>query len=122
MDTNFLTTIQKNLETHAIKLQGELEELTGQASKSSGYQMRPPDYGSDEDENSAEVEALTNDLSVKEVLESSLRDVRGALERLGKGTYGVCKYCQQPIDERRLMARPASSSCINCKQALKEAV
>ncbi len=122
MDTNFLATIQKNLGEQEIKLQAELEELTGQAGKQGAYQMAPPDYGSDEDENSAEVEAFTNDLSVKEVLESSLRDVRGALERIGKGTYGVCKYCQQPIDERRLQARPASSSCINCKQALKDAI
>lgn len=122
MDTNFLATIQKNLGEQEIKLQAELEELTGQAGKQGAYQMAPPDYGSDEDENSAEVEAFTNDLSVKEVLESSLRDVRGALVRISQGTYGICKYCQQPIDERRLQARPASSSCINCKQALKDAI
>lgn len=111
------------LQEKGRKLQAELEALTGQsASGADEYQLTPPDYGTDEDENSAEVATFTTDLSVKEVLESSLRDVRAALERLAQGTYGTCKYCGQPIDERRLRARPASSSCVNCKETIKSRV
>jgi len=120
MDQSFLSTIKTSLLAREQKLQQELEDLTGQhAERGAEYRLTPPDYGSDEDDNSAEVATFTTDLSVKEVLESSLRDVRGALNRLDKGTYGVCKYCGRPIDERRLIARPASSSCVNCKASLK---
>src|SRR3989338_6227235 len=114
MQQTFLTTIKQKLLEREAKLVEELETLTGQTEeKDGGYQLIPPDYGSDEDENSEEVATFTTDLAVKEVLESSLRDVRGALDRLEKGGYGICKYCGQEIDERRLLARPASSSCVH---------
>lgn len=120
MTSTFLETIQRLLHDKEAKLQQELEDLTGQHPKSGDeYQLAPPDYGSDEDENSAEVATFTTDLSVKEVLEASLRDVRSALDRITKGMYGICKYCGQSIDERRLLARPASSSCVHCKESMK---
>lgn len=123
LDTQFLETIKDKLLEKEAQLIKEMEDLTGQSQPSAGqYQLTPPDYGSDEDENSAEVAAFTTDLSVKEVLESSLRDVRSALARLADGTYGICKYCGQPIDERRLLARPASSSCVNCKESIKSRI
>lgn len=123
MDKQFLETIKEKLLGKEGQLKREIEDLTGQSEPSDGeYQLMPPDYGSDEDENSAEVAAFTTDLSVKEVLESSLRDARSALAHLEDGTYGICKYCGQPIDERRLLARPASSSCVDCKETMKSRV
>jgi RNA polymerase-binding transcription factor DksA len=119
MNQALLEKIKANLEEREQKLRRELEDLTGQSASDGQYQLQPPDYGTDEDENSAEVATFTTDLSVKEVLESSLRDVRSALDRIEAGTYGICKYCRQPIDERRLLARPASSSCVNCKESIK---
>lgn len=119
MSTQFLEEIKEQLETRERELMKELENLTGQPEARGEFSLQPPDYGTDEDDNSAEVAAFTTDLSVKEVLESSLRDIRAALDRVAKGTYGLCKYCGQPIDERRLKARPASSSCVNCKESLK---
>lgn len=123
MDQQFLAEIKDKLLEKEQQLVKEMEDLTGQGrSGAGGYQLAPPDYGSDEDENSAEVATFTTDLSIKEVLESSLRDVRAALARLADGTYGVCKYCGRPIDERRLLARPASSSCVDCKESIKSRV
>lgn len=120
MQSQLLDTIKENLLERERKLMAELEALTGQtAAKSGEYQLIPPDYGSDEDENSEEVATFTTDLAVKEVLEASLRDVRSALDRIAQGTYGTCKYCGKEIDERRLLARPASSSCVHCKESLK---
>lgn len=123
MNQEFLDIIKQKLLDLEQKLRQEMEDLTGQSAPTDGgYQLTPPDYGSDEDENSAEVATFTTDLSVKEVLEASLRDVLAALERLEAGAYGVCKYCGQPIDERRLLARPVSSSCVNCKESMKRRV
>ena len=120
MNQEFLDIIKQKLLDLEQKLRQEMEDLTGQSAPAEGgYQLTPPDYGSDEDENSAEVATFTTDLSVKGVLEASLRDVLAALERLEAGAYGVCKYCHQPIDPKRLLARPTSSACINCKTKLK---
>ena len=35
---------------------------------------------------------------------------------------GICKYCDQPIDEKRLRARPTSGACISCKKTLTDEV
>lgn len=56
----------------------------------------------------AEVEALGTSL------QESLEEVRGALEKLDHGTYGVCESCGQPIAVARLEAKPAARYCIDC--------
>ena len=38
-----------------------------------------------------------------------------ALERIEKGTYGICRECGNPISEARLEAVPHASMCIECK-------
>lgn len=50
------------------------------------------------------------------------RKVRAAIERIEKGTYGICCYCEEPIPPARLDTRPATSLCFECKeeQELKE--
>ena len=94
-------------------MEHELATLTD--TEINGYGSAYPQYGDKEDENAAEVATFSDNLSLQMSLKQNLRDVKKALERIKKGTYGVCSYCHQEIDERRLKARPESGSCINCK-------
>ena len=41
--------------------------------------------------------------------------IKKALERLDEGTYGVCEVCGEDINERRMIARPVTTHCIDCK-------
>ena len=77
-------------------------------------------YGDEEDDNVKEIEAITVNRPLEMGLESELRDITKALKRLDQGSYGTCKYCDKPIDTRRLLARPTSSSCVTCKKTLTE--
>jgi RNA polymerase-binding transcription factor DksA len=52
------------------------------------------------------------DLTVREAAEASLHDVERALERLEKGTYGVCLVCEGPIADGRLEAKPEAEYCV----------
>jgi RNA polymerase-binding transcription factor DksA len=45
-----------------------------------------------------------------------LEDVDGALVRLRSGSYGTCEDCGDPISHERLLARPASRTCIRCAE------
>ncbi|MHB8828405.1 MAG: RNA polymerase-binding protein DksA [Syntrophales bacterium] len=38
-----------------------------------------------------------------------------AIKRIDDGTFGLCELCGGPISEKRLMARPVTTLCINCK-------
>jgi len=42
--------------------------------------------------------------------------LKEALERIQKGTYGVCRDCGEPIAEPRLNAIPWTRVCIVCKE------
>lgn len=41
-------------------------------------------------------------------------ELRSALARLERGTYGRCQVCGLSIDEMRLAALPTTSTCIQC--------
>lgn len=46
-----------------------------------------------------------------------LRNVRGALMRVGDGSYGVCMRCEEEIKPKRLEAVPWAKYCIRCQEA-----
>jgi DnaK suppressor protein len=46
-----------------------------------------------------------------------LREVQGALERLDRGTFGICIDCAEEIGEKRLVAVPWTTSCLTCREA-----
>ncbi len=46
--------------------------------------------------------------------------IREALDRIEKGTYGVCEECGEEISEQRLLARPVTTLCIDCKTSQEE--
>lgn len=79
-----------------------------------------PDYGDKPDENAQEITDYSTNVMAEKVLEKSLDDINKALDRIKKGSYGICKYCGNPIAEKRLLARPTASSCISCKTELQE--
>ncbi len=41
-------------------------------------------------------------------------EIRAAIRRIGEGDYGVCEACGDDIGERRLLARPMATHCIDC--------
>jgi DnaK suppressor protein len=45
-----------------------------------------------------------------------LSKIDEALARIDDGTFGTCTDCEEPIEVRRLEARPVSDLCIACKE------
>ena len=48
--------------------------------------------------------------------EEELQEIDQALERLDKGTYGICESCKKPIPKARLKIIPYARLCIGCKR------
>ena len=44
-----------------------------------------------------------------------LAKIERCLEKIEEGTYGICERCGKEIDEKRLLARPVATLCIECK-------
>ena len=55
-------------------------------------------------------------LKLKQTDAKILQAINEALERIEKGTYGVCRDCGEPIAEARLNAIPWTRVCITCKE------
>ncbi len=121
IDTATLEQIKKDLLSRKEKLLGNLAELTKKDDhEPDDTSAKFPDYGDKPDENAQEISDYTTNIATEAVLEKTLEDIDKALDRINKGTYGVCKYCGRPIDEKRLVARPVASSCVACKTELQE--
>jgi DnaK suppressor protein len=112
---DFLSKIQEQLLRERSKITGELTnnpETAGQF----------PEYGDNLEDNAQEVTDFLSNKPVEMELEKTLRDINSSLKRIDEGRYGICKYCDKPIDEKRLLARPTSSSCVSCKKTLLDEV
>lgn len=117
----FIAEMKKKLEEERDQLKRQLAQISekGDGGIHAESVAAFPSYGDKEDENAAEVAQYTANLSLEATLERMLTDAEAALQRIHKGTYGKCRYCGDDIDERRLVVRPSSSSCVACKQKLK---
>lgn len=121
MDSKLLANLQQQLQSELLKLESELGNITHRKQGSGeGFRTDFPSHGDKEDENAAEVAEFSDNLSLESELESALKDVHSALKAIDNGSYGNCKYCHNPIDVQRLMARPTSTSCIACKKTLTQ--
>ncbi len=78
---------------------------------------RDLDRGKDSIDESTEEELLSTELRLRDREKKLLNKVRNAKERLEEGTINVCEDCGGPIGFRRLLVRPVTTLCIECKEA-----
>ncbi len=57
------------------------------------------------------VEGFETNMAILGQLEPRYNEVKDALTRIDEGTYGICKVCDGEIEEDRLNANPAATTC-----------
>lgn len=65
----------------------------------------------DETEVADDIEQLEADSAIQSKLQIRLDEVKIALEKIEKGTYGTCEISGEPIEQDRLEANPAATTC-----------
>jgi DnaK suppressor protein len=120
MNKKELESIKNKLEEEKTHLEQELQKIASKNPHNpDDWKAKFEETGDDESDSASEVVKFGLNLTLEKTLEKSLKDVEKALTRIDKKDYGVCKYCQQGINPKRLLARPTSSACIPCKTKLK---
>lgn len=76
-----------------------------------------PDLG---DQATAEAEQNFT-LRLREREQKLLKKIESALERISKDSFGICEECEEEIAMPRLLARPVTTFCIDCKTKQEEA-
>lgn len=66
----------------------------------------------DENEVADKMEELDENTSILESLNKQLKEVSAALERIEKGTYGICEVSGEGIERERLEANPSARTSI----------
>ncbi len=54
-------------------------------------------------------------LRIRDRERALIHKIRDAIRRIDEGDYGICMNCGAEISERRLIARPVATHCIDCK-------
>ena len=110
---DFLDNIKTDLLARKDKLKQQLGTFAEKDPKQEdNYNSDFPEFGDKEDENAAEVAAFGGNLSLEETLEQSLEMINKALDKIEKGTYGLCEKCGETIAKDRLEIMPTATKCV----------
>jgi RNA polymerase-binding protein DksA len=97
----------REIETRAARMND-----TERASELSAYEDHPADLASETFERE-------KDLAIGESVASLLNQVNTALEKIERGTFGICDACRRPIKKARLQAIPFATLCVDCQDQLE---
>lgn len=112
---------KEKLELEKKRVEGELESFAKKDEKlKHDWDTRFPKFDSDSgnqqpEDAAGEVEEYVSKLPIEYSLETRLRDINVALERIKKGDYGKCENCRKRISEERLQVAPEARFCLKCK-------
>lgn len=111
-----LTTAQ--IDQLRTVLEAERKRLLQTAQDTLSYAMNrePSLVGRDSIDESMEEEIFSTELRLRDREKFLLGKVLGALGRIEEGTIDECDSCGEDIGFRRLLARPVTSQCIDCKE------
>lgn len=118
-DLDYFEDLLKTKRTELVQELGFIEQSNlfqsqkDQGGELSGYTNHLADAASD-------YTSLETNFDLAEREGKYLVYLEEALERVRKGTFGVCKVCEQLIPRARLEAVPTATKCVNCKEESKK--
>ena len=122
MNKEFINTIKQKLEKEKIALEKELKTFAKQDKNLKGdWDIRFPNFGeeagsSDLEKEADEVEEYATLLPIEHALETKLKNINSALEKIKKNTYARCEKCEQEIEIKLLKIYPETELCLKCKK------
>lgn len=112
LDENTLAVLKENLLKEKSRLEAELSVFAKSTGVPGDYETQMEAIGTDPDDNATEVEGYVDNLGLETNLEAQLQDVNDALDKMSKGTYGVCEKTGEEINVDRLKAYPAARTAL----------
>ena len=114
----------KFFEEMLVEKRRQLVTAQNETEKSNAFQGQKHQSGDGGDSDSADsatdYNALETTFSLAAREGKYLVYLEEALQRIKKGTFGICNVCKQLIPKARLMAVPTATKCVNCKEETKK--
>lgn len=109
IDEKTLQELKDMLLAEKAQLEGELSRLGKKQNDQGDYETNfPENLGEHDEENATEVEQYTDNLAVEVSLETQLKDVIDALEKMDNDVYGIDEVTGEEIALDRLRVYPAA--------------
>lgn len=109
------THFKKKLEEEKKLVEKELEGVGRRnPDNPSDWEAVPAERDSSQaDENTIadSIEGYEENVAIVNTLETRYQEIRNALAKIEKGTYGDCEICGNKIEEDRLEANPSAKTC-----------
>lgn len=109
---------KKDLKRFSERLLEEKTRILNHSEKVIDAEMAlsPDDLADEVDLASSELnQSMT--LRLRDRERALLQKIEVALAKIEAGGFGVCDACEEPIEVKRLEARPVATLCIQCKEA-----
>ena len=117
LDKKTSDELKASLLKEKAELEKNLEQIAKPLDKKGGdYETTFEEIGTAKEDNATEIEQYSDNFSVEVILEKKLQNIIGALQKIERGTYGICEQCRQAIDLNRLKASPSAKNCLNCSK------
>ena len=110
----------EKLELFRVMLTQKITELLEDAGKTVSEMTVAKENFPDPNDR-ASLEADRNfELRIRDRERKLIAKMQEAIRRIDDGTFGICDNCGGPISEKRLLARPVTTQCIDCKIKLEK--
>ena len=110
------TTLKpEKLETFRTMLIQKINELLTEAGKTVSEMTNGKENFPDPNDRASLESDRNFELRIRDRERKLNMKMQEAIKRIDDGTFGVCESCGGPISEKRLMARPVTTDCIDCK-------
>ena len=105
----------EKLELFRVMLTQKIAELLEDAGKTVSEMTVSKENFPDPNDR-ASLEADRNfELRIRDRERKLIAKMQEAIRRIDDGAFGICDDCGGPISEKRLLARPVTTQCIDCK-------
>ncbi len=110
------TTLKpEKLEMFRAMLVQKINELLSEAGKTVSEMTSGKENFPDPNDRASLESDRNFELRIRDRERKLIMKMQEAIKRIDDGTYGICDVCGGPISEKRLMARPVTTECIDCK-------
>lgn len=110
------TTMKKEkLESFRKLLMQNINELLSEAGKTVSEMTNGKENFPDPNDRASLESDRNFELRIRDRERKLIIKMQEAIKRIDDGSYGICDTCGGPISEKRLMARPVTTECIECK-------
>ncbi len=110
-----MTMKPEKLEAFRYMLIQKINDLLGEAEKTVSEMTSTKENFPDPNDRASLESDRNFELRIRDRERKLIMKMREAIQRIDEGTFGVCENCGGPISEKRLLARPVTTQCIDCK-------